>query len=190
MRILPLLLLPLAATACSKPEEQTLSGPIARASSPVALAPASAPQPAATPVTVEKLPATMPKRRGSSEMRLIVDLPSDVLFAYDSDKLAPTADAALARTVRIIEQGGPGEIGITGYSDGKGTDAYNLALSERRAEAVASWLADHGIDAGRIKTQGRGKADPVAPNAKLDGSDDPVGRARNRRVEIAIPRAG
>jgi outer membrane protein OmpA-like peptidoglycan-associated protein len=192
MRLLPLFLLPLAVAACSKQEEAqqpVAAGPTAQ-SAPVALAPASTPQAAGAPVSVDKTPSAPLTRRGSSDTAMIIDLPSDVLFAYDSAKLAPGADAALERTTRIIAEGGAGPIGITGYTDGKGEDDYNLKLSERRARAVADWLAGHGVAESRITTHGRGKADPVAPNTKLDGSDDPVGRARNRRVQISVPRAG
>jgi len=190
MRRLALLLLPFAATACQKAEEspQAPAGPGAQ-SAPVALAPAAAPQNTAAPVVVDRGPGKVTTRRGSSAMEMIVDLPSDVLFPYDSAKLAAGADAALTRTARIIAEGGAGPITITGYTDGKGEDDYNLKLSQRRAEAVAEWLTAHGIEQKRITTRGRGKANPVAPNTKLDGSDDPVGRAHNRRVEITIPRA-
>jgi outer membrane protein OmpA-like peptidoglycan-associated protein len=191
MRRLPLLLLPLAVAACSKSDDaqQTAAGPGAQ-SAPVALAPASSPQNAAGPLVVDQKAGKVTTRRGSSATEMIVDLPSDVLFAYDSAKLATGADAALSRTARIIAEGGPGPITITGYTDGKGEDDYNLKLSQRRAEAVADWLAGHGVAESRITTRGRGKANPVAPNTKLDGSDDPVGRAHNRRVEITVPRAG
>ena len=191
MRISPLLLLPLAIAACSKPEEAqppVAAGPTAQ-SPDVALAPAAAPQNAAAPLSVDRRPARVTTRRGSSATTMIVDLPSDVLFAYDSAKLTPHADVALARTVQIIAAGPAGAITITGYTDSKGETDYNLDLSERRANAVADWLKAHGVTASRITTRGRGKADPVAPNTKLDGSDDPVGRARNRRVEIIVPRA-
>jgi outer membrane protein OmpA-like peptidoglycan-associated protein len=189
MRSLPLLLLPLMVTACSKAAEtpQAPAGPGAQ-SAPVALAPASAPQNAAGPLVVDQKAGRVTTRRGSSATEMIVDLPSDVLFPYDSAKLAAGAGVALTRTARIIAEGGPGPITINGYTDGKGEDDYNLKLSEKRARAVADWLTDHGVDEKRITTHGRGKANPVAPNSKLDGSDDPVGRAHNRRVEIVVPR--
>jgi len=189
MRMPVILFLPLIVAACSKPADapQAPAGPSAQ-SAPVALAPAAAPQNAAAPVVVDRGPSKVTTRRGSSAMEMIVDLPSDVLFPYDSAKLATGADVALTRTARIIAEGGPGPITITGYTDGKGEDDYNLKLSEQRAQAVADWLSAHGVDKKRIATRGRGKANPVAPNAKLDGSDDPVGRAHNRRVEITIPR--
>jgi outer membrane protein OmpA-like peptidoglycan-associated protein len=189
MRSLPLLLLPLVVTACSKAADtpQAPAGASAQ-SAPVALAPASAPQSAGGPLVVDQKAGKVTTRRGASATEMIVDLPSDVLFAYDSAKLASGADVALTRTARIIAEGGPGPITINGYTDGKGEDDYNLKLSAKRAEAVADWLTDHGVDEKRITTHGRGKANPVAPNTKLDGSDDPVGRAHNRRVEIVVPR--
>ena len=192
MRTLTLLLLPLAVAACAKggdEAQQTPAGPTAQ-SAPVAIAPASAPQNAAAPLVVDRLPGKLATRRGASATEMIVDLPSDVLFAYDSAKLAAGADVALSRTARIIAEGGPGPITITGYTDGKGEADYNLKLSQHRAQTVADWLTGHGVAESRITTRGRGKANPVAPNGKLDGSDDPVGRAKNRRVEITVPRAG
>ena len=78
---------------------------------------------------------------------------------------------------------------VTGYTDSRGSDAYNLGLSRRRAAAVTAALhAELGTDAPRLSTRGRGEADPVAPNAKPDGTDSPRGRARNRRVEVVFPR--
>jgi outer membrane protein OmpA-like peptidoglycan-associated protein len=192
MRMPMILFLPLALVACAKQDEaqqQTQTGPTAQ-SAPVALAPATAPQNVAGPVTIDRSPSKLSTHRGASATEMIVDLPSDVLFPYDSAKLAAGADVALSRTARIIAEGGPGPITITGYTDGKGEADYNLKLSQKRAEAVADWLTGHGVDVKRITTRGRGKANPVAPNAKLDGSDDPVGRAHNRRVEITVPRAG
>lgn len=80
--------------------------------------------------------------------------------------------------------GGP--ITIWGHSDSRGSDADNLAASRRRAEAARDYLQSKGVDAKRITIVALGEARPIAPNRKLDGSDDPEGRARNRRVEIEI----
>ncbi len=71
---------------------------------------------------------------------------------------------------------------VQGHTDNVGNDAYNQTLSEARAKAVATWLTQHGVAADRLTAQGYGKTKPVADN----GSD--VGRAKNRRVEIADPR--
>jgi outer membrane protein OmpA-like peptidoglycan-associated protein len=76
---------------------------------------------------------------------------------------------------------------IEGHTDGKGTHAYNMTLSDKRAASVKSWLVQNGgVVASRITTRGWGETKPVAPNKKPDGSDDPAGRQKNRRVEITI----
>jgi outer membrane protein OmpA-like peptidoglycan-associated protein len=78
---------------------------------------------------------------------------------------------------------------IDGYTDAVGNDAYNLDLSNRRAAAVQQALqALVGSSSVQFGSAGHGKADPVAPNANPDGSDNPAGRARNRRVTIAFPK--
>ena len=74
---------------------------------------------------------------------------------------------------------------IEGHTDGKGDDNYNEKLSERRAASVRNWLAFHGVRTA-MTTRGWGKSKPVAPNTKPDGSDDPEGRQKNRRVEITV----
>jgi outer membrane protein OmpA-like peptidoglycan-associated protein len=67
---------------------------------------------------------------------------------------------------------------IVGHTDSKGSDAYNQALSERRAASVREYLASQGLDGSKISTSGRGEADPVASNDTADG------RQQNRRVHI------
>jgi outer membrane protein OmpA-like peptidoglycan-associated protein len=75
---------------------------------------------------------------------------------------------------------------IEGHTDGKGTDGYNQCLSERRAAAVRIALVNRGLPGERLITHGFGKSRPIAPNQYDDGSDDPVGRQKNRRVEVVI----
>lgn len=118
----------------------------------------------------------------------IVDLPADVLFEFDKFALAPSAEGPMQKLLTYVQAGATGKIVISGYTDAKGEDAYNLTLSQKRAQAVADWLKGKGVDAARLEVVGKGEADPVAPNAKSDGSDDPDGRAKNRRVSVAIPR--
>ncbi|EQB19203.1 MAG: hypothetical protein K0R64_3461 [Novosphingobium lindaniclasticum] len=79
-----------------------------------------------------------------------------------------------------------GAITIWGHSDSKGSDADNLAASRRRAVAARDYLEKKGVDARRITVIALGEARPIAPNRKLDGSDDLDGRAKNRRVEIEV----
>jgi len=91
-------------------------------------------------------------------------------------------DAVLANPV--TQTGG--DIVLRGSSDSQGSDADNIAVSKRRAEAVANYLEAHGIASDRITVIALGEGRPVAPNVKLDGSDNPEGRARNRRVDITV----
>ena len=76
---------------------------------------------------------------------------------------------------------------IEGHTDAKGADAYNQTLSEQRAASVKQWLvANAQVNGANISTRGWGKSKPVTHNAKPDGSDDPEGRAKNRRVQIIV----
>ncbi len=123
-----------------------------------------------------------------TETATIVDLPADVLFEFDKFALAPSADAPMQKLLTYVQAGGSGKIIVTGYTDAKGEDDYNRILSQKRAQAVADWLTGKGVDAARLDIVGKGEADPVAPNSKSDGSDDPDGRAKNRRVSVTIPK--
>ncbi|KMS59113.1 membrane protein [Novosphingobium barchaimii LL02] len=80
--------------------------------------------------------------------------------------------------------GGP--ITIWGHSDSRGSDAENLAASRRRAEAARDYLESKGVAKARITVIPLGESRPIAPNRKLDGSDDLEGRTKNRRVEIKV----
>lgn len=79
-----------------------------------------------------------------------------------------------------------GRITLRGHSDSRGTDGDNRVASRIRAEAVRDFLVELGVDAARIAVVALGEARPLQPNAKPDGSDDPEGRAKNRRVELLI----
>jgi len=116
-----------------------------------------------------------------------IELPADVLFAFDKADLLPGADAELARAAMILRARTVKTAMIEGYTDAKGTPAYNQRLSERRAAAVYGWLKAHGdLEHIDLHVVGYGAAKPRAPNLRPDGSDDPEGRARNRRVEIVF----
>jgi outer membrane protein OmpA-like peptidoglycan-associated protein len=127
-----------------------------------------------------------------TDREIIIELPTDVLFDFDKADIRPDAVSTLEKLARLIQQSGQsgeGAIQVNGHTDSIGSDAYNLELSERRAASVARWLTTNaGIDAGRLKTKGFGKARPLATNKNPDGSDDPEGRQKNRRVEVIIPR--
>lgn len=116
-----------------------------------------------------------------------IELAGDVLFDFDKADIRSEAEVALRRVVELIKQHPRSSVAIDGYTDGKGVDAYNLRLSDKRAMAVKDWLARQGgIDVKRMKARGWGRANPVAPNTNPDGSDNPEGRQKNRRVEITV----
>jgi outer membrane protein OmpA-like peptidoglycan-associated protein len=117
-----------------------------------------------------------------------IALAADVLFDFDKAEILPKAQAALRQVaVFIKERGGGRPVRTEGHTDGKGSDAYNQRLSERRAQSVMSWLAQkEGLTGVAFRSQGFGARRPVAPNTKRDGSDDPEGRQKNRRVEIVL----
>jgi len=76
---------------------------------------------------------------------------------------------------------------VEGYTDSRGTKAFNMQLSQERANAVKDWLVKNGnLPAPNITARGFGEQNPVAPNTNPNGSDNPAGRALNRRVSIVV----
>jgi outer membrane protein OmpA-like peptidoglycan-associated protein len=121
-----------------------------------------------------------------SATEIKISLQGEILFDFDKSNIRPAAEPTLAQVAAVIQKYPKPNVLIEGYTDGKGSPAYNLKLSDRRAAAVKTWLAAHGISERAVGTHGWGAAKPVAPNTHLDGSDDPEGRQKNRRVEITI----
>jgi len=116
-----------------------------------------------------------------------VELASDVLFDFDKADIRPEAATVLHEVGLLIREKSRGSVAINGYTDSKGSDRYNQGLSERRAESVRAWLITReNLGDVKFKTVGFGARNPVAPNSKPDGSDDPDGRQRNRRVTVII----
>ena len=116
-----------------------------------------------------------------------VEMAADVLFDFDKADLLPKADETLQKAADFIrEKAKDGAVRIEGHTDAKGNDAYNQKLSERRAASVKNWFVAHGLNNVKFSTEGFGAKKPIAPNTKPDGSDDPDGRQKNRRVELVI----
>jgi outer membrane protein OmpA-like peptidoglycan-associated protein len=113
---------------------------------------------------------------------------ADALFDFDKSILRPDAEETLAAAGPEVGKLGGKPSVIEGHTDAKGTDAYNQKLSEARAATVRDWLADHGFIPAATPIQGYGEKRPVAPNTTADGKDDPVGRQKNRRVEVVFGR--
>jgi len=107
-----------------------------------------------------------------------VTLPG-VFFDLDEHTLRPGTDAALTQVAGLLRSQPGLRLRVEGHTDSQGDDAYNLALSQRRAAEVRQALIErYGIDPARLAAQGLGEEQPVADNAT------PEGRARNRRVEL------
>jgi OOP family OmpA-OmpF porin len=100
--------------------------------------------------------------------------------------LSPQAAALVAQSRSILSsKADPAQpLVVTGYTDSKGTPAFNQTLSRKRTTAVAKTLRSEGFTSFRLRVSGRGEDDPVALNATESGADNPRGRALNRRVEI------
>ncbi|MGP8157610.1 MAG: OmpA family protein [Candidatus Acidiferrales bacterium] len=101
-----------------------------------------------------------------------------IRFRSDSAELGPESNATLLQIAALMKSQPQLRIGVEGFTDSTNTDAYNMDLSRRRAQAVVAWLTQQGISSARLTAQGLGKSRPVADNAT------PQGRALNRRVEI------
>lgn len=122
-----------------------------------------------------------------TDAEIRIDLSADVLFDFDKAEIKKEAEPSLQKLATVIRGNAGAKVAIDGHTDAKGADAYNQKLSEARAASVKQWLvANAQVDAATISTRGLGRTKPVAPNAKPDGTDDPQGRARNRRVEIVV----
>jgi outer membrane protein OmpA-like peptidoglycan-associated protein len=125
-----------------------------------------------------------------SGLEVQINLSSDVLFDFDKATLSPKAVNALTQAAEIIRERAKGRVVIEGHADGKGEANYNLRLSQQRAKAVMRWLSNQaGLASGNLSAIGYGMQRPVAPNSNPDGSDNPEGRQRNRRVEIKFPKS-
>jgi photosystem I P700 chlorophyll a apoprotein A2 len=114
-----------------------------------------------------------------------IELSADVLFDFDKADLRPDAVPALEKVAAVLREYPTAPVLIEGHTDSKGDDQYNQGLSERRAASVKQALAARGAS-NPITTRGWGETKPAAPNTKPDGSDDPEGRQKNRRVEIIV----
>ncbi len=111
---------------------------------------------------------------------LVLNIPSGITFATDSAAVQPQFQRTLDQIAGTLAEYRETLVDVYGHTDSTGSDAYNQALSERRATSVADYLAGHGVQPQRIATRGYGESQPVASN------DTDAGRAANRRVEVKI----
>nr|WP_245570335.1 OmpA family protein [Microbacterium luticocti] len=127
--------------------------------------------------------ATQTRQEQNAE-KVRITLGSDVLFATDSATLTAKAKGVIADAAAELKNREPGTVSVVGHTDSVDTDAYNLALSKKRAQAVADALTQLiDTDAYPLRVSGRGETEPVASN------DTAAGRAANRRVELSLDTA-
>ena len=110
-----------------------------------------------------------------------------ILYDYNSADLTKDAKNTVDTTLLLIMQRNLDIIiEIGSHTDSKGTEEYNLKLSQKRAQSVINYLASKGIAENRLRATGYGEARPIAPNENPDRTDNPEGRAKNRRTEFQI----
>lgn len=112
---------------------------------------------------------------------------ADALFEFDKSTLNDKAETPLTQALESIRsEKGIKQLRVRGHTDAKGSDAYNDRLSQARAEAVRGWLQSNEASLPPMTTEAVGEREPLKPNSNPDGSDNPEGRAYNRRVEIVL----
>lgn len=117
------------------------------------------------------------------ERGLVITLPGQVLFESGKSRVMPGARERLNRVAETLQEVDPkARVLVEGYTDSRGSDAYNMKLSQQRAESVRTHLVSQGLDSQRVQAEGLGEGQPIADNGS------PEGRAHNRRVEIVIER--
>ncbi len=111
----------------------------------------------------------------------------NIQYEFDKAVILESSKIAIDTTVLSLMNANPEIIvEIQSHTDSKGNDLYNEKLSQKRAESVVNYLRSKGISAKRLVPKGYGESKPIAPNDKPDGSDNPEGRAKNRRTDFKI----
>ena len=111
---------------------------------------------------------------------LVLDMPSEITFGIDSANIDAGFRDTLNQVASTLTQYEKTYVDVLGHTDSSGSDAYNQALSERRASAVADYLSSRGVQSARLAARGYGESQPKASNL------DAAGRSANRRVEIRL----
>lgn len=190
------LVLGLSVTACRTPEPPATttiaaSTPaVTRLETPIPIQPTRLESGSSTPtstttISVQQAITDLQAQRTSEGLK--VNLPESILFDFDKAEIRSGAKPTLQKLSVLLKTYKNSPTEIRGYTDGKGSDDYNQDLSERRAQAVKTYLVQNfQVNGDRLTPKGLGKTQPIAPNTKADGSDNPEGRQKNRRVEVII----
>jgi outer membrane protein OmpA-like peptidoglycan-associated protein len=109
----------------------------------------------------------------------------NILFDYNKARLRGNSELELDKLRDFLLENPKIRIQVSGHTDAVGDESYNLRLSRARAEAVVNYLVSKGVSSNRLKAVGFGQTKPIARNINKDGSDNPLGRQLNRRIEIS-----
>jgi outer membrane protein OmpA-like peptidoglycan-associated protein/tetratricopeptide (TPR) repeat protein len=110
----------------------------------------------------------------------------NVYFDFDKSNIRQGAADTLDMVYRTLEENKEMVVEVRGHTDAKGSNEYNIKLSDKRADAAIAYLAKKGVEASRLQPKALGEGEPAADNEKPNGEDNPDGRALNRRVEFKI----
>ncbi|SFE06394.1 Outer membrane protein OmpA [Chitinophaga sp. CF118] len=110
----------------------------------------------------------------------------NVYYDFSQSYLQPASYPALDKLAAMLQQNPDLIIELSAHTDSKGKEELNQRLSEARAKSCVDYLVSKGIDAARLQYKGYAASRPIAPNQKADGSDNPEGRAMNRRTEFKV----
>lgn len=112
----------------------------------------------------------------------------NIYYEFAKWDITPVAAQELDRLVDILVDNPDIIIELSSHTDSVDTESYNMRLSQRRAESAVNYIIQAGISPDRLIAKGYGESMPIAPNSKPDGSDNPEGRAKNRRTEFKVIR--
>lgn len=130
-----------------------------------------------------KIPAKLELRKKPVDPIVL----SNVQFEFGSATLTPASKKALDSSLVLLFKRNPDiVIELSAHTDNKGSDDFNMKLSQRRAESVVNYLISQGVRKEQVIAKGYGESQPIAPNTDADGSDNPAGREKNRRTEVKI----
>ncbi len=110
----------------------------------------------------------------------------NVYFAFDMDDIRSMYKEQMDTVIHLLSKYKNLVVMVEGHTDSKGTEDYNMDLSNRRANSAKNYIVENGIEESRVEAKGFGESQPIAPNENPDGSDNEAGRAKNRRVEFKL----
>ena len=138
-----------------------------------------------TTETVKKIETELKVEKVPEGIR--INVAETILFDFDKYNVRAQARPTLTKINLLLRHYKKAQIFINGHTDNQGENAYNLELSQKRAAAVKYYFINvFKVQNTRMQTKGYGKTKPISLNNNLDGSDNPVGREKNRRVELII----